>query len=53
MAWLQAQTLFDIGPVRIPIISVNGGKKKEIKRQGTGRVLDGEAAIEKLLGEQK
>ena len=53
VAWLQAQTLFDIGPVSVPIISVNGGKKKEIKRQGTGRVLDGEVAIEKLLGEQK
>lgn len=41
--WAQAQSLFDIGPVRYEV-------SKGTIRQGVGRVLDGPTAINKLLG---
>ena len=51
--WLQAQTLFDLHPVKALPTTKNGEQSLAFqKRIGTGRVLNGAKAIQKLLGEE-
>lgn len=46
--WLQAQTIFDIKPVRLMATAEKEQSEKFKSRYGVGRVIDGMKAIEKL-----
>lgn len=48
--WIQAETLFDIKPVKCGSTRKDGKITKSMKRIGIGRVLNGAKAINKLLG---
>lgn len=48
--WLQAETLFDIKPVKCGSTRVDGKITKSMERIGIGRVLNGADAINKILG---
>lgn len=51
--WLQAQTLFDLHPVKALPTKRSGEQSLEFqKRIGVGRVLNGAKAIQKLLDEK-
>ena len=47
--WLQAQTLFDIKPVKCGSTRKDGKITKSMQRIGIGRVLNGAEAINKIL----
>lgn len=47
--WLQAQTLFDIKPVKCGSTRKDGKINKNMSRIGIGRVLNGSEAINKIL----
>ena len=48
--WLQAETLFDIKPVKCGSTRKDGKITKSMERVGIGRVLKGAEAINKILG---
>ena len=48
--WLQAETLFDIKPVKCGSTRKDGKISKNMERVGIGRVLKGAEAINKILG---
>lgn len=48
--WLQAQTLFDIKPVKCGSTRKDKEIKENMNRIGIGRVLKGSEAINKILG---
>lgn len=48
--WLQAQTLFDIQPVKCGSTRKDGKISDKMSRIGIGRVLKGSEAINKILG---
>ena len=47
--WLQAETLFDIKPVKCGSTRKDGKITKNMQRIGIGRVLNGSEAINKIL----
>ena len=47
--WLQAETLFDIKPVKCGSTRKDGEIAKNMQRIGIGRVLNGSEAINKIL----
>lgn len=49
--WLQAETLFELKPVKSSSTRKDGKISEGVMKIGTGRVLDGKEAIQKLLGE--
>lgn len=49
--WLQAQSLFDIKPVKALSTRKDGKISKSMQRIGTGRVLNGAAALNKIMGD--
>ena len=48
--WLQAETLFDIKPVKCGSTRKDGQITDKMERIGTGRVINGANAINKILG---
>lgn len=48
--WLQAETLFDIKPVKCGSTRKDGKITKSMERVGIGRVLKGAEALNKILG---
>ena len=48
--WLQAQTLFDIKPVKCGSTRKDKKITESMNRIGIGRVLKGSEAINKILG---
>lgn len=53
IAWLQAQTIFNIQPVKALSTRKDGKITKKMERIGVGRVLDGEEVMQKLMGEKE
>lgn len=48
MDWMQAQTLFDIQPVKAFSTRMDGSENPKTVKRGTGRVLKGARALENL-----
>lgn len=48
--WIQAQTLFDIKPVKCGSTRNDGVITDKMVRKGIGRVLNGAVALEKIMG---
>ena len=53
IAWLQAQTIFDIQQVKALSTRNDGKVTKKMERVGIGRVLDGEEVMKKIMGEKE
>ena len=51
--WLQAESLFDIKPVKCGSTRKDGKITKSMERVGIGRVINGAEAINKLLGDKQ
>lgn len=50
--WLNAQTVFDVKPVRNLSTRKDGKVSEGMSQVGTGRVIDGAKAINRILGKQ-
>lgn len=48
--WIQAESLFDIKPVKALSTRKDGKVTKSMRRIGVGRVLNGAKALNKILG---
>jgi hypothetical protein len=50
--WIQAETLFDIKPVKCGSTRKDGKITKNMNRMGIGRVINGAKALNKILGDK-
>ena len=50
--WIQAETLFDIKPVKCGSTRKDGKITKNMNRMGIGRVINGAEALNKILGDK-